>query len=279
VTAASSASGRPTALFLPDGHAFVPTPYARGPWDPRSLHGGPIGALLARAVEAAPDGDVTFDVARLTIELLRPVPLEALTVEAAVVRPGRKVQLVEATLRLAGTGTELAKARALRIRRADVPLPYDDPALAQHLEPEPPPPGPATARHERSTFSTDDVAFHRDGAEHRFVAGTWTEPGPVTVWIRLLVPVVPGEEPTGVQRAVAAADFGNGVSRVLPFETHLFINPDLTLHLLRPLSGEWVGMQTRSHIGPGGVGLAESALFDEHGRVGRSVQSLLVESR
>jgi hypothetical protein len=267
------------ALFLPEGHLFTPTGFARGPWDPSALHGGPVGALLARAVEQVPGDGVPMDVARLTVELLRPVPLDPLEVHAELVRPGRKIHLVEATLRHAESGTELARARALRIRHAEVPLPFDDPAIADHLEPEPPPPGPAGARRERSTFAASDVAFHTDGAEHRFVSGSWAEPGPVTVWIRLLVPVVPGEEPTGLQRTVAAADFGNGISRVLPFETHLFINPDLTLHLLRPPVGEWVGMATRTHLGPHGAGLAESALFDERGRVGRSVQSLLVDLR
>jgi hypothetical protein len=267
------------ALFVPDDGDVVPTDYARGPWDPNALHGGPVAALLARAVEGVDRGGVDVDVARLTVELLRPVPLAPLTVEAHVVRPGKKVQLVEAVLAERDSGAEVARARALSIRRADVPIPYDDPGLAAHLEAELPPPGPAEGTLEQSSFRSADVAFHTEATEHRFVAGTWNEAGPVTVWIRLKVPVIAGEVPTGLQRAMAAADFGNGVARVLPFETHLFINPDLTVHLLRPPDGEWIGMATRSHIGPAGVGLAESALYDESGRVGRSVQSLLVDIR
>ncbi len=264
-----------SSLFVADGDRLVPTDLARGPWDPDALHGGPTSALLARAIESCPTDGVAFEVARLTVELLRPVPVEPLLVEAAVARPGRKVQLAEATIRHAATGTEVARARALRIRSAAVTLP-DDPLVA--LEP-PPEPGPAASRPELSKFSDDYVAFHNAGVEHRFAAGTWLDAGPVTVWIRLLAPVVEGEEPSPLQRVAAAADFGNGVSRVLSWETHLFINPELTVHLLRPAEGAWICLDARSLIGGAGIGLAESALYDERGRIGGASQSLLVDAR
>jgi hypothetical protein len=127
------------------------------------------------------------------------------------------------------------------------------------------------------------IAFHRDACEHRFTEESWDGPGPVGVWIRLRVPVVPGEAPSGVQRAAAAADFGNGVSGGLPFERFTFINPDLTVHLLRAPVGEWIGMRAASYYGTStastGAGFAESALFDADGRVGRSVQSLILDER
>jgi hypothetical protein len=265
------------SLFQAEGDTWIPQAWARGPWDPRALHGGPVAALLARGVEHVPGEGLA--VARLTVELLRPVPLEPLHLAAHVVRPGRKVQLVEATLEHAATGQEVARARALKIRATDVDVPWDDPAFAEHLAAESPPAAPHGLPRQRPSFNVDEIAFHTAGAEHRFVSGTWADPGPVTVWIRLLVPVVPGEEPTGLQRVVAAADFANGIARVLPFETHLFINPDLTVHLLRQPAGEWVGMWSPTVVGDAGFGLAESALFDERGRLGRSVQSLLIETR
>jgi hypothetical protein len=132
------------------------------------------------------------------------------------------------------------------------------------------------------TWAVDEhTAFHKDACEHRFTEGSWDSPGPVGVWIRLLVDVVPGEAPTGLQRVAAAADFGNGVSGSLPFEQFTYINPDLTVHLLRPPLGEWIGMRTASYYGRGntstGSGMAESALYDQEGRIGRSVQSLFIE--
>ena len=269
-----------TTLFVPDGPSrWAPTALARGPWDPRVCHGGPVSALLARAVEHAdPDSPVDWQIARLTIELTRPVPVGSpLTVSTEIERDGRKVSLV--AVRLHDGDTEVARARSLRIRDKPLSLPE---AVVQ---PPPDPPGaPDGAVAQRVSWAAgDQVAFHTHACEHRFTEGSWDAPGPVGVWIRLGVPVVPGETPSGVQRAAAAADFGNGVSGGLPFEQFTFINPDLSVHLLRAPVGEWIGMRTASHYGTAttstGSGFAESALYDTEGRFGRSVQSLILDER
>jgi hypothetical protein len=238
-----------------------------------------VSALLARAVERIePDAPVDWQVARLSVELTRPVPVgKPLTLRSEIERPGRKVSLVAA--RLLDGDTEVARVRSLRIRVSELALPDDT------AQPLPDPPGaPGDAPTQRVTWAHDDgIAFHRDGCEHRFTDGAWDVPGPVAVWIRLNVAVVAGELPSGVQRAAAAADFGNGVSGGLPFERFVYINPDLTVHLLRPPVGEWIGMRTASYYGTEqastGAGFAESALYDADGRVGRSVQSLLLDGR
>lgn len=264
------------ALFeVVDDGLFQPTDVARGPWTPEALHGGPPSALLCRAVEAlAADGPM--HVARLSVELLRPVPVAPLRVTADVLRPGRKVQLAGASV-WAGE-VEVARAVALRIRAADVDLGDYSPSEADG--PPPPPDGLARPRYEG-----EYTAFHSDGVEMRFVTGFTYQPGPATVWIRLRQPVVAGEEPSPAQRVAAVADFGNGVSSVLPFERYLFINPDLTIHLARAPIGEWICLDARTIIPSGevgmgiGMGMAESALYDGAGRIGRSVQSLLVDVR
>jgi hypothetical protein len=227
---------------------------------------------------ATPDSPVDWQVARLSIELTRPVPVgNPLTLTTEIERDGRKVSLVAA--RLCAGDTEVARARSLRIRVKDLDLPTDV------VQPIPDPPDrPGDGVSQRVTWAVDDhVAFHKDACEHRFVEGAWDAPGPVGVWIRLLVDVVPGETPSGVQRAVAAADFGNGVSGGLPFDRFTYINPDLTVHLLRPPVGEWIGMRSESVYGTAtassGAGFAESALFDVDGRLGRSVQSLILDER
>jgi hypothetical protein len=175
--------------------------------------------------------------------------------------------------------TEVARARTLRIRTVDLELP---PGTVQ--PPADPPGEPGSGRVIHAEWGTAaGTAFHTHACEHRFVEGGWDVLGPVAVWIRLTQPVVPDEEPSGLQRVVAAADFGNGVSRGLDTERFIFINPDLTVHLVRPAVGPWIGMRTTSYYGSGdrstGAGMAESALYDERGRVGRSVQSLFVDER
>ncbi len=113
----------------------------------------------------------------------------------------------------------------------------------------------------------------------RFVKGSWDSVGPATLWSRLVVPVVEGEEPSALQRVAAVADFGNGISRVLDFNTHIFINPDLTVSLSRLPQGEWVGLDTVSRVSEDGYGQAESLIFDGHGPIGRAVQSLFIDRR
>src|SRR4029077_12448173 len=140
------------ALFEQDGSRFLPTELARGPWTPEALHGGPPAALLARCAEHVPGGEGTM-VTRLTVELLRPVPVSPLAVETRVLRPGRKVQLVGASLHAGDV--EVARATALRIRTLDRPLPT---GIAR---PDPPP-GPERGVPGASAWSEliDYAAFH-----------------------------------------------------------------------------------------------------------------------
>jgi hypothetical protein len=257
------------ALFVPEGETMVPTDLARGPWSPGALHGGPVAALVARATEAhgADDG---LQLARITLELLRPVPLAPLRTRSVLVRPGRKVQLIDTVVE--ADGVEVAWSRGLRIRVASDQVTLT-PTVAEDEAPPPPVEG------EISTPMSDDfVAFHNAGMEMRFVSGRFDQPGPALVWFRLRCPVVAGEAPSPWQRAVAAADFGNGVAAELPFAGSLFINPDLTIQLHRPPVGEWICLDARTRFGTPGVGSAESALWDERGRIGRSIQSLLIET-
>ena len=262
----------PSSLFEPvAGGAWLPTDWSRGPWDPGALHGGPVAALLAGALEVAGDAAAAgpMQPARLTVELLRPVPLSPLTLQAQVVRPGRKVQLIDASLRTAD-GTEVASARLLRV--------HDTPVVAPATPAPEAPPAPTDAFRPMEN-QIPYPAFHSHGVEHRFVRGSFAEAGPATDWIRLRVPVTPEADPTPLQRVAAAADFGNGVSRVTDFGSLLFINPDLTIHLHRRPAGEWVCLEAVTWMEGDGLALAESRLWDEQGPIGRSLQSLLIDDR
>ena len=255
------------AVFIPEGERFLPTELARGPWDPAAQHGGAPAGLLARALEGVAPAD-GMHVARMTVEFLRPVPLEPLQVTAELLRPGRRVQLVGA--RLSAGGAEVCRATALRIRRAD--------GAAPPTAPEAPPPGPDETEPSQFPGRFLERSFGGTAVEQRFASGSW-ELGPAVVWMRLAVPPVAGEEPSGLVRTMAAADFGNGVSRTLDWDEYVFINPDLTAYLERPLEGEWVCLDARTSVDGAGIGLAESALYDTRGRIGRAVQALYVGGR
>jgi Thioesterase-like superfamily len=265
------------ALFVPHAGRMVPTHLARGPWSPDALHGGPVAALLARAAERQDDGGEAgrqaegMQLSRITLELLRPVPMAPLAITSSTVKPGRKVQLID--LVVEAGGVEVAWARALRLRVAD-----DQPPSVPSASEDGAPPPPDRCARPPAMFDRY-AAFHNQGVEMRFVTGDGDVPGPATVWFRLLGAVVAGEEPTPWQRAAAAADFGNGVSGELDFMTTSFVNADLTVSIHRPPVGEWVCLDARTRFGSPGIGAAESAIWDVEGRVGRAVQHLVVEAR
>jgi hypothetical protein len=253
---------------------YLPTAHARGPWDAHALHGGAPAALVAQAVERA-EPAAGMAVVRLTYEFLGPVPLAPLDVEARVVRPGRRLQLVEAELRAAGNA--VLRARAVRLRSGHVDLPAG--GTGDDGEPPGGPPGDAVSSPFPVAATDGEQGFHRTGMDIRFAGGTGFGPGPALAWFRLARPLVDADPPTPLARAAAAADFGNGVSRVLDFERYLFVNTDLTVHLHRVPAGEWVLLDARTRVEPTGAGLAASRLFDERGPIGLAAQSLFVASR
>ena len=262
----------PRALYERDGDRFVPTALTRGPWSPDAQHGSAPGALLATCASRMPGGEGMI-AARLTVELLRPVPLAPLVVESTVERPGRKIQLLGLSLR--ADETEVARARVLRIRTTQVDLP-------DALSTDDPPPPPQGGKQSLPSWDLDpdSLSFHSHAVEHRFVGGAFNRPGPGVDWVRLLYPVIGGEEVLPVARAMAAADFGNGVSWELNrSDGYSFINPDLTVYLDREPRGESVCIQSRSRYQSIGVGFAESLIWDVDGAIGRSIQSLLIDRR
>jgi hypothetical protein len=265
------------AFYTVEGDRAVPSELTRGPWDPRSQHAGPPSALLARAIERCEPRE-GMRVGRVTVEILAPVPIAPLSVRARVVRPGRSVELVEASLegpeiegsRAPGAPRpgELMRARAWRLAEADIEADWEQ---------EEPPPGREGAEALQFFPDSEGSRGWHTAMDIFFARGRFLEPGPATVWMRPRVPLVEGEEITPLQRTLVAADGGNGVSAPLDWASFIFINTDLTVHLLRPPEGEWVCLDSVTHVN--GLGMTDTALWDERGRIGRAAQTLLVRAR
>ena len=259
------------AIFRPDGSSFVATELARGPWDPDAQHGGAPAALMMRAFESlAADGLL---LARVTYEFLRPVPLGALEVRAEVTRSGRRAALLEGSI-VGDDGAELVRARALRVRGAQssrIVSRHPHPASATGA------PGLQEARSDESFGWAKRPMFATEAMDIRFTSGQFAGLGPASAWFKLRVPLVAGESPSPLQRLAAAADFGNGISSIVSWEDHLFINPDLTLYVERQPSGEWIHLDAHTRVAPDGIGVAASRLQDERGQVGCATQALLVQ--
>ncbi|MFF3763821.1 thioesterase family protein [Streptomyces sp. NPDC001922] len=263
-------SDAPDAFFEPLAEGrYAPTECTRGPWDPDSQHAGPPAALLARAAERRTGAREDMRLVRISYEIIRPVPIVPLAVDVRVARAGRSVELLELSLTPEG-GDPVMRATAVRIRTAEDCVP----AVV---------PGPQVPAPEKSGTRTFfevpwDTGYHT-AMEFRFAAGEFVENGPATCWMRPRVPLVAGERTGGLERVLLAADSGNGISNVLDFRSQLFVNPDLTVHLHRHPVGEWVCVDARTSVDAAGIGLAEAALHDENGPIGRSAQSLFVGPR
>jgi len=276
------------SVFIADGERLTPTEHARGPWDPRALHGGAPAALLTAAFERMEPGS-ELQIGRLGFEFLRPIPFAPLTLSTRIVRAGRRVQELAGELTaasgVAGADVEagqqelVCRASALRVREVPVDLPRTLPEEESnpcHEERLPPP-----ESGKEVDFVLDgsrDAGFAASAMEMRWLGDPWAL-GPGRVWMRLRHPLLPGEPPTALTRLAATADFSNGVSAALPFDRFLFINADLTVHLHRAPVGEWIGLDARTLLHPGGTGLAESVLHDTNGPVGRAFQTLVVQPR
>lgn len=256
-----------TSFFVEEAGGYRATELVRGPWDPRFAHGGPPSALLARAAERDGAAHGLPHLARLTVDLLRPVPIARFAVRVTPVREGRSARVV--TAELIHDGEILARATALSVRRRPIDV--------ERVSPAAPLPTREGVAPFRLPFFLHEVGYH-EAIELRFVEGAFGE-GPTAAWTRMRVPLVPGEAPSGFVRAVVVADSGNGISPVLDWRTHTFVNPDLAVSLFREPAGEWIGMRSTTSVDPSGVGMAHTALFDDEGPCGHGVQNLLLSAR
>ena len=252
-----------TAFYLPAGDGvFRSTPHTVGPWAATDQHGGPPAALLVRALERVLPVDGWL--ARISVDLLSAIPVADLTVAASVVRPGRSVQLAVATL--AAGGRDVARATGWWHRLGDTA------AVASTAAP-PPLPDQADPVDDRWPGG------YLRAMEWRRVKGDFAEPGPAVIWSRMRIPLVEGEQPSSIQRLMASADSGNGVGSALSLEDWIYVNTELTVHLLRPPEGELFCLDSAAAIGPTGGGYAITTLSDTAGEVGRGAQALLVRAR
>jgi hypothetical protein len=255
------------AIFRVDGNRVVTSPDAAGPWDARMQHGSAPAALVVWAAEAIPT-PVPMHIARVTIDLMRPVPVAPLTLESEVLREGRKIQLC--AVRLLADGVVVVGATVLKIKTQALKLPSDVADLPVEL------PGPDQAPEEKPSFSSSPFVT---GISMRAARGRFGVPGPGAIWYRADRPLVEGAPVSQAMRAVVAADFSNGTSAVLDFREWTFINADLTVNLARQPVGEWILLDAESWIGPDGAGIASARLADISGYFGRAIQSLVIEKR
>ncbi len=252
--------------LLADG-SFEATGATAGPWGAHLQHGGPPSALLARAMEAEA-GPPSQRLVRLTVEILRPVPVGPLTIAVTTARPGRRVALLEASG--VAAGVEVLRARGWKLEVPELP----GPVLAVRREIPPIP-------HSSSPFAWPGAYIdgYVSAIEWRPTSGSLSEIGPADVWARPRLPLVEGESTSAFCRAALLADSGSGVGLSFDLRSVFSINVDLTLTMWRDLVGEWVFMSSRTFSDRAGAGMAETDLGDEDGIAGKGLQTIVVAGR
>lgn len=261
------------AFFEPAGNgAFVATPATAGPWSPDAQHGGPPSALAAWVIEQH-EPSPAQRLARVSIDILRPVPLGKLTTRVRTVRAGRRIALLESVLE--ADGQEVLHARGWRIERPRGPVPVIPDQEAP--EPQPGPPTPEATAPVIPRLSRARTAGYLSYIDWQFLGSHgFGEQGPGRGWSRPRVPLIAGHEATPMCRALLVADSGSGISAVLDGARFIFINVDLTVTLTRDPVGDWLLLEAGTRTGSDGTGLATTVLSDTTGVCGTGLQTLLV---
>jgi hypothetical protein len=251
------------------GEKFRATDLARGTWSAAMQHGGPVSALLGRALERREQRDDTR-LSRVVIDLLGGVPSEGdLWVRSQVQRGGKQIELVSAEMLAPGPDGQprpVARATGWRLQQQDT-------QAVAHAAAELPRP-----RSEARNRNLKALGWERNYVHS--LEWLWlTEPrtpGPGESWINPTVDLVQGETMTPLERLFAVADCANGIGTKLDIRKWTFMNTDLVVHVHRIPEGEWTGIRAETNYGPDGVGTTVGTLFDERGAVGAIQESVLV---
>ena len=252
---------------------IAPTRLTVGPWNPDHQHGGAITATFARFLSRI-EAPAPMRLARMTVEMFRGVPLTPLRVETRIVRGGRRIQSSEATL--FDGDVAVARATALRIRETDaIPELRVEAGPEPDLAAGPPPPEERPAFEMRAGLTLPGFLHAID-----FVPGRPRRCGePATTWSRLRCRVAAGEDPSPIERLAAVVDFASGTGNAMDYERYTSINPDLSVHVLRPPRSEWIAIRGLTHRAGDGIGQSEALVHDLEGPIARVAACLLLDRR
>lgn len=244
-----------------DERRFAATEHVSGAWDVAEQHVGPALGLLVHLVETDRDarGRSSLAVGRLSFDILGTMPVGPITASVEVVRPGRTIELVEATL--ASSGRDTVRLRAWLLQSCD------SSGVAGTAHPRLPAPAELPAWDPTSVWPGGFIASAR-------VRRGELEPGRARYWVRTDVPLLADEPVSRLATAAGLVDIANGMTvRVSP-RALAFPNVDLTAHLFGEPRGDWLGFDTTVSFGSGGLGVTSSVLHDEDGPFGVLAQAL-----
>ena len=254
------------AFFRDVGGLITGFDAARGPWSADACHAGPVTAVITRSLEHCVRDK---QLVRITVTFQRPIPMAGFRVASSLEGAGRTGATARAVL-TGGDDKVCAVAEGLFLATGS----------ADGL-PTPDLPAPDFEAAEKGEFpvqrAVHGLPFFNSGIEVAYPPGESSEPGPTTMWMRT-IPIIEGEVPSPFERLCPLADCGNGISRNTEFDEASFVNPDLTVAVLRLPVSDWLASESISFWEPNGIGLSQSQLYDTQGVIGHALQTLIVRS-
>lgn len=259
------------SLFVQDGNIFTPTACAHGPWGAHLVHGGSTGGLMAYVLEqCAPNPDMRM--VRTTLDMFRPVPMAPLRVESEVLREGRRLQMVEATIY--AEDKAVARSVGIRMRKSEIKVPEKyQPSTAT-------PEGPVGLQELKLSGDAQGERLPglNSSLEVRRLHG-FDGKGEGCAWFKVPVPVVEGVKNTPFVHLGIISDFGNGLAQLFLPETMGMINGDINLYLHRDPRGEWIALESKATMSETGVGVVNTQVYDTDGLVAQCHQAVMVQVR
>ena len=269
---------------------YHPTHFARGPWDPNTLHGRVLSGLVAFEVESnclSGEEIDNFQAVRITVDLFRPPPMSPLTVTSETIRSGRRIKVIDVSI---AANTEdrgvvaIARGSVVMLRRSENPNGeiWAPPVWDIQAPPEnkPPPEEVKNSIHGKEPQPIwETVNVRQDNSmihDHKYPL--YRESGIRRAWVRETYSFISGVLPSQLVRVAQVADFANGFTNSGTKGLN-YINADVTLYLQRTPVGSWIGTETSYHGADQGVSVATMALYDKFGRIGTSTVSGLAQIR
>ncbi|MBA8795390.1 hypothetical protein FHX74_003026 [Friedmanniella endophytica] len=246
---------------------FEPSGHVQGAWRDDEQHMAPVSGLLAHCLlshRPRPE----LQLCRISYDILGVIGAAETTVSVRTLRAGRTIELVAAELAVADRVA--VRATGWRLLRGDttgIATTIDDAARL----PDPADSEPWDARGRWPGGYIDSVEVRRaPGVDGR-----------VRAWIGTAVPLLADAEADPLAGYLGLVDTANGINARLDPRRWAFPNTDLTVHLVRSPGfapdaegRRWVGLETDALLGPEGVGLTSSTLYDRDGALGRAEQIL-----
>jgi hypothetical protein len=258
------------AFFAADGDSYVPGAMTGGPWG-QTMGGQIVGGLLGWALDRDGDGDDDLQPARLTVDLLRPVPIAPVSIQTSIQREGRRIKLVDAAL--LQNGQVVARASALFLRRSAEPEGHVWSAPVAM----PPLPAKSDPREAEVPFGIWTSSATSNSGTAGMPPLEWEQPGVQKfAWTHLFRPMVAGHPLTPFTRAAFAGDI---ISSLTHWSTAglRYINADYTVAISRLPEGEYIGLAAQSYYGNDGVGAGTATLFDSAGPIGTGTALALAQ--